>query len=251
MKQILFIALFAIAAISVKAQDTTYYNNKGVKVKSVEFSHYYTVDISDWEKADRTVQYTFLKSGIVQSQIRFFLRPDKTKVLDGLSREWFPNGRLKRLTNFTNGKIDGRNIFYDENGHVLAKNAQTILPKKDTAKVSRQIIIGDNEDEIVDCVESMPEYKGGDKALMKYLKDSLIYPKIALENRIRGRVIVRFLVDEKGQTSQISVLRGIGSGCDEEAIRLIQKMPLWIPAKQGGRSVAIWYTLPIMFTLKR
>ena len=99
-------------------------------------------------------------------------------------------------------------------------------------------------------VEQMPEFIGGDAALQKFLSMKLKYPEVAKQNQISGKVYVQFVVDEKGNLSQIKVLRGIGGGCDEEAIRVVKLMNgLWKAGQQNGRLVKTIYTLPIVFTL--
>jgi Ca-activated chloride channel family protein len=100
-------------------------------------------------------------------------------------------------------------------------------------------------------VEQMPEYPGGEKALQSFLSQNLKYPAIAKEMGISGRVIVRFMVDEKGNISDIKIIRGIGGGCDEEAVRIIKKMGKWAPGKQNGKSVKTYFTLPIIFSLTK
>jgi protein TonB len=99
------------------------------------------------------------------------------------------------------------------------------------------------------AVEQMPEFEGGERAMNNFVTSNIRYPVIALENGISGRVILRFVVDKNGEISQVTVLRGIGGGCDEEAIRIVKRMPRWKPGKQGGRSVPVWFTLPIAFTI--
>ena len=101
------------------------------------------------------------------------------------------------------------------------------------------------------AVEQMPEFEGGEKALFNFINSNIRYPVVALENGIFGRVIVRFAVDKNGAISSVSVIKGIGGGCDEEAIRIVKRMPNWKPGKQGGRAVPVWYTLPILFTISQ
>ncbi len=98
-------------------------------------------------------------------------------------------------------------------------------------------------------VEQMPEFPGGEKALLKWLGKNVKYPPLAAENGVSGRVVVAFIVDAEGNISQIKLLGGIGGGCDEEAIRVVSSMPKWKPGKQGGRPVRVYFTLPIKFTL--
>ena len=87
--------------------------------------------------------------------------------------------------------------------------------------------------EIFTTVEQMPEFPGGDAALWIFSKN-LIYPNIARENGIQGRVIASFIVEKDGSISNIQIVRGIGGGCQEEVLRLISTMPKWKPAKHQG-----------------
>jgi len=104
--------------------------------------------------------------------------------------------------------------------------------------------------QIFTYVEQMPDFPGGDAARMDFLRKNLHYPDVARENNIQGRVTVRFVVDEEGNISDVNVIKGIGGGCDEEAKRVVMKMPKWKPGKQNGRAVKVYFTLPIMFTLE-
>lgn len=99
-------------------------------------------------------------------------------------------------------------------------------------------------------VEEMPMFPGGDAALLKYIGENTQYPEVAKENNIQGRVIVRFCVTAKGGVSQVSVLKGVDPELDKEAMRVVSTLPAFIPGKQGGKPVPVWYMVPITFTLK-
>lgn len=99
-------------------------------------------------------------------------------------------------------------------------------------------------------VEEMPMFPGGDAALLKYIGENTVYPEVAKENNIQGRVIVRFCVTAKGGVSQVSVLKGVDPELDAEAIRVVNTLPPFKPGKQGGKPVPVWYMVPITFTLK-
>jgi len=99
-------------------------------------------------------------------------------------------------------------------------------------------------------VEEMPMFPGGDVALLKYIGENTVYPEVAKENNIQGRVIVRFCVTAKGGVSQVSVLKGVDPELDAEAIRVVNTLPPFKPGKQGGKPVPVWYMVPITFTLK-
>ena len=99
-------------------------------------------------------------------------------------------------------------------------------------------------------VEEMPMFPGGDAELLKYIGANTVYPDIAKENNIQGRVIVRFCVTAKGGVSQVSILKGVDPELDSEAIRVVNTLPAFKPGKQGGKPVPVWYMVPITFTLK-
>jgi protein TonB len=85
---------------------------------------------------------------------------------------------------------------------------------------------------------------------MNFIKNNLRYPVLAQEMGISGVVIINFVIDKEGGISDIKISRGIGSGCDEEAIRVLKLMPKWTPGRQGGRTVRVAYNLPFRFVLK-
>ena len=107
-----------------------------------------------------------------------------------------------------------------------------------------------SEMQIFAVVEAMPEYPGGDAARMKYLQDNIKYPNMARESGIQGTVYVTFVVERDGSVTDVKILRGIGGGCDEEAIRVIKTMPKWVPGKQRGKPVRVQFNMPIKFTLQ-
>ncbi|MBA4304723.1 MAG: energy transducer TonB [Sphingobacteriaceae bacterium] len=109
---------------------------------------------------------------------------------------------------------------------------------------------GPSEPEIFTVVEEMPTFPGGDQALLEYMAKNTKYPPLARENGLQGIVVVTFVVDEKGNINNVQVLRGIGGGCDEEAIRVVKSMPAWKPGKQRGMPVRVQYNLPFRFTLR-
>jgi periplasmic protein TonB len=97
-------------------------------------------------------------------------------------------------------------------------------------------------------VQEMPGYVGGDAARLKFMRDNLHYPQIARETGISGTVYIEFVVDENGGISQIKLQKGIGGGCDEEAIRVLKLMH-WNPGRQEGKAVPVRFAIPIKFTL--
>lgn len=107
-----------------------------------------------------------------------------------------------------------------------------------------------NPSKVFDVVEQMPSYPGGMGALMQYLSSNIKYPKEAEEKGAQGRVITSFIVEKDGSISDIKIKISVHPALDAEAIRIVKKMPKWIPGKQGGEPVRVKYTLPITFRLQ-
>ena len=103
---------------------------------------------------------------------------------------------------------------------------------------------------IFDFAETMPEFPGGDAALLSFLSKNVKYPAIAQENGIKGKVFVTFVVDENGNIYDVTLARGVDSSLDREAIRVVKSMPRWKPGKQGNKAVKVRYTVPINFILQ-
>ncbi|MBW6479452.1 MAG: TonB family protein [Bacteroidales bacterium] len=105
------------------------------------------------------------------------------------------------------------------------------------------------DDPIFTIVEEHPKFPGGDAALMQFLQSNLRYPREAMQNGIQGNVFVTFVVEPDGSITDVKILRGVGGGLDEEAIRVVNAMPLWVPGKQSGDEVRVQFNLPIRFVL--
>ena len=104
------------------------------------------------------------------------------------------------------------------------------------------------EDIVYVVVEQVAEFPGGEEALYKYLKDNIVYPNIARQTGIEGKVYIRFVVEKDGSISNVKVMRDIGGGCGEEAMRVVKSMPKWKPAKQQTRTVRSEFNLPVNFS---
>jgi len=105
------------------------------------------------------------------------------------------------------------------------------------------------ENKIFMVVEQMPEYPGGDDAMMKFIQKNIRYPDVERMNDIQGRVVVGFVIDEEGYLSDISIKKGVSKGIDEEALRVVKLFPRFKPGKQKGEPVKVAFVLPIMFKL--
>ena len=105
------------------------------------------------------------------------------------------------------------------------------------------------EEEIFRVVESMPVFPGGEEAVYEYLSENTKYPQMAQSAGITGTGYVSFVVEKDGSITDVQLLRSIGGGCDEEAIRVVKNMPSWTPGKQRNIPVRVMFSLGIKFTL--
>ena len=118
-----------------------------------------------------------------------------------------------------------------------------VLSKEELAAIKRA------EEQVFTVVEKMPEYPGGQKALLKYLASSVKYPESAMRNGIEGRVSCSFIVRKNGSITDAEVIRGVDPALNAEALRIINAMPEWSPGEQRGKAVNVKYTVPVTFRL--
>lgn len=109
----------------------------------------------------------------------------------------------------------------------------------------------ENVDEIFNIVEDQPEFPGGLAAFYKYIRGKIKYPSQARRMGIEGRVYIQFVVDKDGSITDIQSVKGIGAGCDEEAVRVMKTVPKFKPGRQRGRAVRVRMSLPISFQLAK
>ncbi|WP_290453505.1 energy transducer TonB [uncultured Muribaculum sp.] len=106
------------------------------------------------------------------------------------------------------------------------------------------------ENKVFTAVEQMPQFPGGEPALMQYIYKNIKYPPVAMENGIQGRVVVQFVVTKTGKIGEVKIARGKDPDLDKEAMRVVKSLPDFIPGKMNGQAVNVWYTLPITFKLQ-
>lgn len=151
----------------------------------------------------------------------------------------------KTQTGTETGPINGTEEPNGDNTNIVAELPPIVeeKPKPTAAAV-------DTTTYTVVMIEQQPTFPDGDAALFKYLHDNIEYPAIARESGIDGTVYVQFTIAKDGSITGTKVLRGIGGGCNEEAMRVINAMPNWKPGRQQGNAVKVRYTLPIKFRLQ-
>jgi TonB family protein len=129
---------------------------------------------------------------------------------------------------------------------VSAKPDSPITPSSDDLTITRT----EAAELPYATVDIMPVFPGGDSQLLKYISENTAYPDAAKQKNEQGRVIVRFCVTSKGTISQVSVQKSVSPELDKEAIRVVNSLPAFIPGRQDGKPVPVWYMVPITFTLR-
>jgi len=187
------------------------------------------------------------------------LKIDKPKE-DEIIKELPPPPPMRNTIKFIPPVIKPDELVRDEEQPVMQKEVieakaaiSNVSFDKGTDDVAAPVAtnnqITEESDQPLIIVEQMPQFPGGDSELYKFIRNNMRYPAAANEMGISGSVILNFVIDKEGKITKIKVVRGIGGGCDEEAVRVLTKMPAWSVGKQGGRAVAVSYTLPIKFLL--
>jgi TonB family protein len=105
------------------------------------------------------------------------------------------------------------------------------------------------EEEVFTIVEVNPEFNGGMNEMLNFLREHIIYPEDAKEIGIEGKVLIQFIVHKDGQLSDFKVIKKVYPSVDREALRVVQKMPKWIPGKNNGKIVSVRVVIPIIFKL--
>jgi periplasmic protein TonB len=129
---------------------------------------------------------------------------------------------------------------------MLALSLATVMFLANSNKTYAQT----GDDEVYIAVEEMPTFPGGDKALHESLYRNLRYPEEAYNNNIEGKVLIRFVITKEGAVTNVTVLRSADVNLDKAALDAVKKLPKFNPGKQGGKPVAVWFTLPIVFKMQ-
>jgi protein TonB len=142
------------------------------------------------------------------------------------------------------GQKDNKEGTEDRNVTKTLKD-EVVVEKKEPEKPKEAA-----PEKVFTSVEQMPQFPGGDAALMKYLSSHINYPPMAAENNVQGKVILQFVVEKDGKVGEVKVARSVDKDLDKEAIRVVKSLPKFTPGRQNGQAVRVWYTLPVTFKLQ-
>ncbi|MFW9596425.1 MAG: TonB family protein [Paludibacter sp.] len=269
-RQLILILLLMLQTVILHSQVTQYFDANNNRVSTLDSASTYSISVPDTIRKGNLIETFYFKSGKIKSTcsvlLQFKLNANKTiiqsytsgkvawydpavekhleRLKDGIYKEWYENGQIRKEVEYSEGKRNGRYISYWENGQ---KKREELMNNNKSVEGKCFDI---NGDEIkYTQIEQMPEFPGGDEKLMAFLRKNIKYPRTMMEKNIQGRVIAQFTVKKDGSLSDIKIVRSIHPLADEEALRIISLMPNWKPGIQEDELVNVKYTLPINFRL--
>lgn len=229
---------------------------RGQRTWSYEYGKDGGLAVSDYSSLDNKIHtvYEYDERGRVAKRINTTESTEIEETFDYQKEDDHGNW-TERLIHMSNGinAIEKREITYwsDNVGELIFE--EEIIPitpePEEVVKYVPVQVEEDPEQAIFEVVEQMPEYPGGQAALMEFIAQNIQYPTAAKEAGTQGRVIVQFVVERDGSITGVKVVRSVGSYLDEEALRVMNSMPKWKPGMQRGKLVRVKFTVPVMFRL--
>lgn len=235
------LALLLIANAKVAAQENTAVDKPMV------------VEMGQFEIRDDDGTPLQFKDTVIYNPDGSYIKCETSDGFDPISGE--PRKKMTITAHNADGTVnDNMNLRCEVDGDVARYVAEPFqITALEPAFVLLEAFSSSSDkpvpDSIYNTVEVMPEFPGGMEAMMKYFAENIKYPEEAKEKGISGRVFVQFVIEKDGSVSNVKVLRSIGGGCDEEAVRVVKGMPKWKPGMQKGKAVRVHYNLPLNFKL--
>jgi len=201
-------------------------------------------------KSDQSV-----KHGSYQERIKKELRISgfyKNGKKDSLWTEYYSADKMKTRGMYTQGKPSGIWEYYDYDGTLDQKydisTKEIVFYKTNQSIKDIEFKVFSKTDTTKTKLERPPLYRGGESIPLRYMRDNLRYPKNAMNNGVTGTVLIAFTIDTDGMTSNYRIAKGIGAGCDEEALRVVKLIPNnWVPGVLNGVPVAVEFVMPVTY----
>ena len=193
-----------------------------------------------------------LKDTVIYNEDGSYVKCETSDAFDPMSGE--PRKKMTITTHNADGTPNSNmNLHWELDGDVAQYIAEPFSITEESLNILMESLstLADtpDNDSVFQIVDQMPEFPGGMEAMMKFVASNVKYPEAAKDKNIEGRVFVSFVIEKDGSVSNVKVLRGIGGGCDEEAVRVVKSMPNWTPGKQKGEPVRVSFQMPFMFKL--
>lgn len=201
-------------------------------------------------QAEPTNAFVYFNNGILQAVVRdnYGAHSNLSKCLE-LNPDFMFSYYYRGVVSYNMQKFkDAITDFHKFSKKFPDDEMVKVLMETINEQSNIKVLEGEN-DEIMLVAEIMPEFEGGHKAMQKFIAENLEYPNLAMQKKIQGRVLINFVIDSKGEIKYPAVVKGIGGGCELEALRIVASMPKWKPGKQNGKNVSVKFTMPIVFAL--
>ena len=238
--------------------------NTKVTAQEKKTENVFTVQFGDFELFNDDGTQMQLKDTVIYYEDGTYTKFESTEAVDPFTGELRKTFTVKNYTaegtpnpniDFTIREVEkhGDTMMYSMDpftisGDIVNKLKNKIMTDEDIDIEVTEVGCVDN-DTVYNIVEQMPEFPGKEKAMMEFVTHNIHYPEEAKEKGIEGRVFVGFVVEKDGSINEVKVLKGIGHGCDEEAVRVVKSMPKWKPGMQKGKPVRVHYQMPFFFKL--
>ena len=209
-----------------------YYYSSG-KIKSVGMKKAGNMD-GEWTSYD--------SEGKISSIVNYM-----NDTLEGLARNFY-HGKLNEAGKYLHGQKDGVWVRYDNKEKPVFKEEFTFKPAEKTEKKASHIMHENDQSNIND--QKVPEFPGGENALMHYLGTTITYPGDSKDNGIQGTVVLTFIVTSYGEVTDIRIIKSVAKDIDKESLRVVNSMSRWTPGTQNDIPVNVQYNLPVSFVLR-
>ncbi|PRX46358.1 energy transducer TonB [Salegentibacter salegens] len=240
MKNLYLSLIFTVISFSAFAQDTIYMDNKYQDLDTKEGAEYFKIITPTPDQKYDFLRTTYFIDGTKKAEHTYDLR-GKTKVYDGLHKQFYKSGELFYQLPFKNGKKHGTLIAYWENGDLRRKD----VFKRD--KLKKGQVWNEKGEEIEYFEYHIPaSYPGGEKRLYSFLQENINIPQ-EHDKDMEVKVVLMFTINPDGDLSEIKIVDGAPHRYNAEAVRVLTKMPKWNPTKRFGEPIATRYALPIIF----
>lgn len=239
----LFLAvILAFTALTASAQDRKFLDKNLQEVTDTSEAKYYEEVAFSGSGADAVkTNKTYTLAGQLIKEESF---NEKTKFIDGASKEWFEDGKIAKTSHYINGSLEGEFRSYYKTGEL-----RRIDTYKDGKLIQGKCLTKAGADTTYYPYEASAAFPGGLQELGKYINANLKYPVSAQRKNIQGKVLVQFIVNPDGSLSGTRVFKPVDADLDAEALRVISRMPKWKPAVKEGEKVSQRLVFPITFSL--
>jgi TonB family protein len=219
-------------------QEINYFDNNNNELKSFEFAAFYSIRLKELANLNRKVERIYTRNGILRFEKMLIEVSDEKNAkktvskLDGKYKEWFDNGLIKTEIDYKFGIINGKIRTYWINGQLKREDNF-----ENGKSVQGKCFNIEGKETGYYLFEVLPEYPGGEKALIDHISKVLKYPVEMQRQRIQGKVTVGFVVKKDGTISDVAIVKGVQAELDEEAVRVVKSLHNFKPGMHDGETV--------------